>query len=138
MLLWTLVILLDDGISLPSKYFFNAATPELIHKRVGSLCGIKDEPCSTLWPLLLKKFYHVLRISFELNFFIIPPRNNKKVPTLRNDYNRGTILILSSRKHLINFVTPSSTSSISRFARSGLSTLTSCPFHQPALARREI
>jgi hypothetical protein len=32
----------DGGFSLPEKYFFNVAIPELIHKSDESLTGISD------------------------------------------------------------------------------------------------
>ncbi|MBR4486557.1 hypothetical protein IKS57_04335, partial [bacterium] len=35
-------ILFAGGFSSPEKYFFNVATPELIHNNDGSLFGIKD------------------------------------------------------------------------------------------------
>ena len=94
-------ILLDAGISEPSKYFFNAATPELIHKRVGSLCGTKDAPGSIIWPLSLKKFNQIFLISTDVNIFISisPFKQNKKY--LKERKIRGTILV---QKIALNFI----------------------------------
>ncbi|MCQ3908449.1 MAG: hypothetical protein MJ200_02650 [Mycoplasmoidaceae bacterium] len=39
---WLLTKRLDGGFSIPLKYFFNVATPELIHIKDGSLTGIND------------------------------------------------------------------------------------------------
>ncbi|MBQ6970188.1 hypothetical protein IJQ19_00970 [bacterium] len=50
---------LDGGFCKPEKYFFKVATPELIHKRVGSSSGIKDLDGNTKWSLLFQKSSHV-------------------------------------------------------------------------------
>jgi hypothetical protein len=59
---WALVMRGFFGITEPSKYFFNVATPELIHNKDGSLTGIKLADGSMSWPFDLKKSRNICRI----------------------------------------------------------------------------
>ena len=83
------------------KYFFKAATPELIHKRVGSLWGIKEAEGSIKCPLLLKNFNQVSRIWSLVMYFICPPEY-KKAPYFRNEINPR--YHPDSNKHLIKLI----------------------------------
>ena len=51
----------------PSKYFFNVATPELIHNKVGSSTGTSEALGSTLCPFDLKKSKYIWRICAPVN-----------------------------------------------------------------------
>ena len=71
-----------SGTTEPSKYFFNVATPELIHKSVGSLTGINDALGSIVCHFDWKKSKNICRTCALLNCFILLPSffilNDKK------------------------------------------------------------
>src|SRR5699024_966385 len=102
-----------SGTTEPSKYFFNVATPELIHKSVGSLTGINDALGSIVCPFDWKKSKNICRTCALLNCFILLPSffilNYKKTPSQPRTKTRCTTLVAMMFHHyLLNSITLSS------------------------------
>src|SRR5699024_565961 len=62
-----------SGTIVPSKYFFNVATPLLIHNKLGSSFGTRETLFSTWCPFCSKKSKNSCLTSADDNFFILVP-----------------------------------------------------------------